>query len=120
MGSKSYIESLAEFIRAIDELTQSYNELKKEVERLSKELYNQKNLLNSIIESISEGVIAVDNNMNALLTNKFAEEFISQGILDIIDPKKQEEELNFKGKYVKITKYPLLLKNENIGRVIVI
>ncbi len=120
MGEKGYIQSLAEFIKAIDELTKAYNDLKKEVERLSKELYRQKNLLNSILESISEGVIAIDNSKNILSSNKFAQEFIELGILELIDLNKPEDEIKLKDRYLKITVYPLLLKDEKIGRVIVI
>lgn len=120
MGEKNSIQTILEFIKAIDELTKSYHELKNEVSILSNELKHQKNLLNSIIESISEGVIAVDNEYNVILLNSFAKKLmLEQPELDLKELQ-DHKEIKLNSKNIKVNVYPLKMQEKDIGKVIVL
>lgn len=120
-------ETLEAFIEATQKLSSSYNALKEEVKKLSEELAAQKNLLRAIIESIHDGVIAVDNQRRILTANQKASSLlgVKEGsTLHITLPQQEEEMLmhTIEGekKVIKIYRSPLKQDNKEIGEVIVL
>ncbi len=120
-------EALKHFIEATEELNRSYTALKEEVKRLSEELSQQKNLLKAIIESINDGVIAINREETVIASNQKAKE-----LFGIEDGKKihtflpnLEGELEFytidgERKVVKVSNFPLKQDGKEIGKVVVL
>ncbi len=114
-------KTLKNFIEATEELSKAYNTLKEEVRRLGEELASHKRLLSSILESISDGVIASDNEETIIMANKAA-----KNILGNIEGKKLSEvipedgEAKLGDKIILIKKYPLIEEENEIGKVTVL
>lgn len=120
-------ETLKAFIEATEELNRSYNQLKQEVNRLSQELATQKNLLKAIIESIHDGVLAIDKNRQVLVANVKARELLgingSNPMCTVLPDNQKDLELyylNGEKKVIRIYKSPLKQEGKEIGEVIVL
>ncbi len=120
-------EALKNFIEATEELNRSYNALKAEVKRLNEELSQQKNLLKAVIESIRDGVVAVDQKNRVMLANQTAKDLfgIEEGknLESFIHNLQEEMEfytIEGKRKVLKVRRFPLLQEGKNIGEVIVL
>ncbi len=120
-------EALKNFIVATEELNRSYTALKKEVERLNTELQKQKNLLRAIVESLRDGVVAVDLSGNVVASNRNAFNMLGikegQNLSPLLRNLQREMEvytLEGERKVLKIDRFPLMQDSRTIGEVVIL
>ncbi len=115
-------KALKNFIEVTDELNKAYIALKEEVSRLNEELASHKRLLTSILESISDGVIASDHHGNIIRANKAAKKMLGDDIegRNIKELLPEREEVEIENRILLVRSYPLMEEEKEIGSVTVL
>jgi len=115
-------KALKNFIEVTEELNKAYSALKEEVSRLNEELASHKRLLTSILESISDGVIASDKHGNIIRANKAAKKMLGDDIegKNIKDILPDKEEVEVENRILLVKNHPLMEEEKEIGKVTVL
>jgi signal transduction histidine kinase len=121
-------EAFNRFTKATESLQQAYGKLEKEAQSLKEELAAQKEYLELILESISEGVVALDvkervehlNRAACKMLESSSKESKGRVLWEILETEGFRKEVDFKGKILILSSSPLIREGEEVGSVVVI
>ena len=121
-------EAFNRFTEATESLQLAYSRLEKEAQELKEELAVQKEYLELILESISEGVVALNTGGEIEHLNRAAATILEiplteargRVLRDILGTPELREEVVLDGKILLLSSSPLVREQRNVGSVVVL
>ena len=121
-------EAFNRFTEATESLQLAYSRLERETQELKEELAAQKEYLELILESISEGVVALNpkgeiehfNGAASAMLESPPQELKGKELWNLLGAEGFREEVVFRGKILLLSHSPLVREGKEVGEVVVL